>query len=152
MNNDDILGAIRDNNKSDYLFRISIKSFIVNNGGSILVVKESGRDWWDLPGGGMEHDETIKDAIARELYEEVSLKSDFEYEVILAENPQPLQRIKVWQMRIIVVVKPKNMTFTPGEDGDEIAFIKPDYFEKSDISAEQKIYEYWQIAKKRQLV
>jgi ADP-ribose pyrophosphatase YjhB (NUDIX family) len=151
MNNNDVLGAIHDNNKSDYLFRLSLKSLIVNDDGSILVVKESGRDWWDLPGGGMEHGETIKDALTRELHEEVALKGDFEYEVILAENPQLLRRVNVWQMRITFVVKPKDMTFTPGDDGDEIAFMRPEYFQRSDISTEQKIYEYWQMAKKRQL-
>lgn len=152
MNDNDVLGAIHDNNQSDYLFRLSIKSLIVNDGGDILVVKESGRDWWDLPGGGMEHGETIKDAIARELHEEVSLKGDFEYEVIHTENPRLLQRVKVSQVRIIFVVKPEDTTFTPGDDADEIAFMKPEYFQKSDINTEQIIYKYWQMADRRQLV
>lgn len=46
--------------KTDYLYRLSIKGIIFNDTGEILFVKESGRDWWDLPGGGMDHGEDIK--------------------------------------------------------------------------------------------
>ena len=50
--------------KTDYLYRLSIKGIIFNDAGEILFVKESGRDWWDLPGGGMDHGEDIETAIA----------------------------------------------------------------------------------------
>ena len=46
--------------RTDYLYRVSLKSVIFNDHGEVLVVKESGRDWWDIPGGGMDHGESIK--------------------------------------------------------------------------------------------
>ena len=46
--------------QNDFLFRVSLKAVILNDGGHVLVVKEKGRDWWDIPGGGLEHGETIK--------------------------------------------------------------------------------------------
>ena len=53
--------------RQDYLFRVSLKAVIFNENDEILIVKESGRDWWDIPGGGMDHGESIKEALAREL-------------------------------------------------------------------------------------
>ena len=70
--------------RHDYLFRVSLKAVIFNENNEVLIVKESDRDWWDIPGGGMDHGESIKEALARELKEEVSLKGDFTYKVILA--------------------------------------------------------------------
>ena len=69
--------------RQDYLFRVSLKAVIFNENDEILIVKESGRDWWDIPGGGIDHGESIKEALARELREEVSLTGDFTYTTIL---------------------------------------------------------------------
>lgn len=152
MSDDKTLGAIHQSDKSDYLFRVSIKALVVNDDGDILVVKESSRNWWDVPGGGMEHGETVKDAIRRELREEVSLRGDFEYEIISIEDPGLLQRLNAWQMRIVFVVKPKDATFAPGDDGDEILFINPEELRTSKIDSEIEIYNYWNRAKQRKLI
>ncbi len=130
------------NRKTDYLFRISMKSLIRNDAGEILVVKESGRDWWDLPGGGMDHDENIYEALCRELYEEVSLTGDFTYKIIAIEDPSFLEHAKVWQIRTIFAVTPQNMTFLPGEDADDVRFIDPALLKDSSIKAEQCAYQY----------
>jgi hydrolase, NUDIX family len=39
---------------------ISLKALIYNDVGQILIVKEVGRTYWDLPGGGMDYDETVE--------------------------------------------------------------------------------------------
>lgn len=109
--------------KTDYLFRLSIKSIIFNEYDKILFVKENGRDWWDLPGGGMDHGEDIKAAIAREMKEEVNLTGDFTYRIVYVDDPAELQNAKVLQVRLIFIVKPELMEFSPGEDGDEIVFM-----------------------------
>ena len=44
----------------DCLYRISLKALIHNDVGQILIVKEVGRTYWDLPGGGMDYDETVE--------------------------------------------------------------------------------------------
>ena len=59
--------------KSPY-YRVSVKAKI-NFNGKILLVKEDGKRW-DLPGGGIEHYETIDEALKRELTEEIGV-SDF---------------------------------------------------------------------------
>lgn len=109
--------------KTDYLYRLSIKGIIFNDAGEILFVKESGRDWWDLPGGGMDHGEDIKTSIAREMKEEVNLTGDFTYRIAHVDDPAELINAKVLQVRLIFIINPEIMEFSPGDDGDKVAFI-----------------------------
>jgi len=138
----------RGSRRSDFLLRISLKAVIFNERGEVLVVKERDRDWWDLPGGGMDHGETVKEALARELHEEVLLTGDFTYRSILVEDPKLLHSLNFYQVRIIYVIIPENLTFEVGEDGDELQFINPEIFKSSDRMTEQKIFEYCELAKK----
>lgn len=54
------------------------KAFIINDEGEILIVKRDKEiifvDKWDIPGGKLENDETLFEAISREIVEEVDLK------------------------------------------------------------------------------
>ena len=59
--------------KSPY-YRVSVKAKI-NFNRKTLLVREDGKKW-DLPGGGIEHFETIQEALTRELTEEIGV-SDF---------------------------------------------------------------------------
>lgn len=147
---DIVHGDIRhDGGRQDFLFRVSLKAVILDEKGRILVVKESGRDWWDIPGGGIDHGESIKDALTRELREEVSLTGDFEYTTLLAEDPRHLQGHNLYQMRLTFLVKPASLHFAPGDDGDEVTFIDPQEFKDSDLWTERKVYEYSELAKER---
>ena len=135
--------------RQDSLFRVSLKAVILDSNGRILVVKESGRDWWDIPGGGIEHGETIKEALARELYEEVSLEGDFEYETLLAEDPRYIEPHNLYQMRITFLVKPRSMVFGKGSDSDEVQFIDADLYEESNLWTERQIFKFSTLAKKK---
>lgn len=131
--------------KTDYLYRVSIKGIIRRNDGYVLAVKEAGRAYWDLPGGGMDHGESIKSSIARELYEEVSLKGDFTYRVIAVEEPKILDHVKVWQLRLVFEVIPAELNFEPGQDGDEVSFVDVAVLRDSTHPVERQIYEYSQL-------
>lgn len=133
----------------DYLFRVSLKAVILNKDGHVLVVKEAGRDWWDIPGGGIDHSETIHEALTRELREEVSIDGNFGYEVILVEDPRYLEAHNLYQMRITFFVMPEKCVFAPGVDSDEVIFADPENFKDSELITERKIYEYSQLALKR---
>ena len=132
--------------RTDYLYRISLKCLVRNEKGEVLVVKESGRDWWDLPGGGMDHGESLDVAIAREMKEEVNLAGAFTYRVIYVDQPAYLGAHDFWQVRLVFEVTPENIVFSAGEDGDEIAFIHPDTFEHSEVEVERRIYKYARVA------
>ena len=140
---------INEDGRKDSLIRVSLKAVILNDKGQVLVVKERGRDWWDIPGGGIEHGEAIEGALSRELQEEVLLKGGFDFETILAKDPRYNITHNLYQMRITFLVKPKIMSFEPGEDGDEIKFIDPAVYENSDLITERKIFEYSQLARTR---
>jgi 8-oxo-dGTP pyrophosphatase MutT (NUDIX family) len=128
--------------KNDYLYRVSLKGVIRNDAGEVLVVREKGTSWWDLPGGGMDHDEKLEVAIAREMKEEVELTGDFAYKVIAVDGPDYLDIANVWQIRLIFEIRPEVMDFAPGEDGEEVQFIDPLTFKTSRKSIERRIYEY----------
>lgn len=131
---------------TDYLYRVSIKCLVRNAAGEVLVVKENNRDYWDLPGGGMDHGEQIKQVIARELYEEVSLQGDFTYRVITVEEPNLLTTHNFWQMRLIFEVIPENITVKPGSDGDDVTFVGPRTLKDSTNPNEQLVYLYNALA------
>lgn len=133
--------------KNDYLYRVSIKGLIRNTEGQVLVVKEAGRTWWDLPGGGMDHDESIKSALAREMHEEVGLTGDFSYKVIAVDNPGFLSHANVWQLRLIFEVVPEIFPTEAGNDADEIRYINPSELRDSEHSAERSVFEYASISK-----
>lgn len=128
--------------KTDYLYRVSIKGLIRNTDGQVLVVKEAGRAWWDLPGGGMDHGENIKLALAREMQEEVGLTGAFTYSVIAVDEPEFLCHANVWQIRLIFEVIPETLPSKAGDDADEILYINPSKLKDSEHSAERRVYEY----------
>lgn len=130
------------NRRTDYLYRISLKGLIRNEKGEILVVKETGRTSWDLPGGGMDHNEDIKTALARELKEEINFNGNFDYKIIHVDEPFYIESRDWWQARLIFEITPDNMSFSAGDDGDEIAFINANDFENSPAEPERRIFKY----------
>jgi ADP-ribose pyrophosphatase YjhB (NUDIX family) len=150
MSKQNSLGVVQHDNvsrRADFLYRVSLKCLVQNPAGEILVVKESGRDWWDLPGGGMDHGEGIKSAIAREMKEEVTLEGDFSFRIIDIDEPAHLSAHNFWQLRLIFEVKPNAMLFSPGNDSDEVAFMNAQIFRDSKLATERRIYEYSRIVR-----
>ncbi len=66
-------------------FNVGIKGVIIQDN-KVLLLKRLGLDgakFWDLPGGRIDGEETIMDALKRELIEEVSLDKNFEIKNLL---------------------------------------------------------------------
>jgi 8-oxo-dGTP diphosphatase len=59
----------------DALYRVSAKAVIVQ-GNKILLVKENVHNWWGLPGGGVDHGESVQETLKREISEELGLNPD----------------------------------------------------------------------------
>lgn len=57
-------------------YRISVKAIVKDNTGRVLLGREKDGSW-ELPGGGMEHGESPKEALAREVTEETGFKADW---------------------------------------------------------------------------
>jgi 8-oxo-dGTP diphosphatase len=68
-------------------------SVILRREGRILLVRQEkpGREYWLLPGGGVNAGESLVDALRRELAEEVGLSEDFAFEgpVAIADSIAP---------------------------------------------------------------
>jgi len=70
------------NDIDDCLYRVAIRVLIVQDD-KVLLVKEADDSWWALPGGGVDHGETIESTLVREVEEELGVpakevSSDFE--------------------------------------------------------------------------
>lgn len=127
---------------TDSLYRISLKCFITNAEGKVLVVRETGRSSWDLPGGGIDHGEDIRTAIARELEEELDYKGNFTYDVMRIDDPFKLRTRDVWQMKVVYKVVLESNEIGVGKDAEEVAFMDPETLKGSEYLPEKAIYEY----------
>lgn len=70
------------NDIDDCLYRVAVRVLIVQDN-KVLLVKEVSDNWWALPGGGVDHGETIESSLTREVEEELGVpaqdvSSDFE--------------------------------------------------------------------------
>lgn len=66
----------------DCLYRVAIRALIIQDN-KVLLVKEASDEWWALPGGGVDHGETIESTLMREVEEELGvptkeISSDFQ--------------------------------------------------------------------------
>jgi 8-oxo-dGTP pyrophosphatase MutT (NUDIX family) len=63
------------NDIDDCLYRVAARVLIVQDN-KILLVRESDDDWWALPGGGVDHGESIEATLIREVEEELGVPAD----------------------------------------------------------------------------
>ena len=130
----------------DSLYRVSFKCLILDQDNKVLVVKERDRTSWDIPGGGIEHGETIEQSIERELFEEVSFKGNFKYRILKIHNPVKLLTRDVWQVKIVILLKTDNYNFNVGDEADEMKYVDPAELRHSDQESESRIFEYVHLA------
>lgn len=60
------------NDIDDCLYRVAVRVLIIQDN-KILLVKELDDSWWALPGGGIDHGETIQSSLTREVEEELGV-------------------------------------------------------------------------------
>lgn len=70
------------NEIDDCLYRVAAR-VLVTQKDKILLVREADDDWWALPGGGIDHGESIESTVTREVEEELGVpasevSSDFQ--------------------------------------------------------------------------
>ena len=53
--------------------RMAVAALFLNEAGEVLILKTSYKKYWTLPGGVVEHDESLMTALIREVKEEVNL-------------------------------------------------------------------------------
>jgi len=100
-------------------FRIGVNALIFEEG-RVLLAHRRDIDWWNLPGGGMELDETVEEAICREVREETGLEIVVEYLVGVYSKPQKREVVLTFRCRII------SGTPTATEESRECRYFAPD--------------------------
>jgi ADP-ribose pyrophosphatase YjhB (NUDIX family) len=85
---------------------VGVKTLLVNDKSEILLVRHTYRPGWHIPGGKLDRGETVAQAAARELLEEVGLKGVADPKNIIGVFSNPLQykhdhvvlfRVKEWE-------------------------------------------------------
>lgn len=108
-------------------YRVSIKALIKNSEGEVLVVKEH-QDKWELPGGGLDQNESIHDCIKRELQEELNITNDFTESFNKVETQympsRPDKELDFWKMSMYFdVTIIGDFALTPSNELTDAQFI-----------------------------
>lgn len=82
------------------LFRIGVSALIFDEDRHVLLAHRQDIDWWNLPGGGMEHGETVEEAVIREVREETGLEIEVNYLVGVYSKPQKREVVLTFNCRV----------------------------------------------------
>ena len=125
----------------DAFYRVLVKAVIKDREGRILVVKEDSPEW-DLPGGGIDHGESPRQAMARELTEEIGYEGDFTMEYV-DMIPMYVQRMDACVMFTAYnVALLDEYTPVPGVASSEVAYLDPKEFEGMQGRNGKLIYKF----------
>lgn len=104
-------------------YRISAKAIIFNEKWEFLLCKES--NWtWDLPWGGIDHNELPIDCLARELKEEMWLVASYinEKPLYFITAHKPTSKSRPWIANVCYETELENLDFTKSDECVEIWF------------------------------
>lgn len=105
-------------------YRISVKALIRDEQNRILLVKE-GEDEWGIPGGGLDHGESVEQALRREMREELGAEVAWYSSLPILAEPGYVPEQNRWKFWVTYEVKlasePK-----PGADVVEIGWFRKD--------------------------
>jgi len=126
----------------DAFYRVSVKAVIRNDKREVLCVAESERDFWELPGGGIDHGETIKRGLARELQEEIGYVGHFTY---LYADATPLfedmsGRCVMYVAFDVILDQPDDISL--GNGVYQMEYRDPRQFKDVDYRGGQMIYKH----------
>ncbi|HLY32168.1 MAG TPA: NUDIX domain-containing protein [Ktedonobacterales bacterium] len=101
-------------------FRIGVYALIERDG-RYLLARRSDIGWWNLPGGGLEYNETLAEGLAREVQEEVHLNVAVEQLVGVYEKPQKREFVLAFRCRQLDAAEPSLSSETT-----EVGWFAPD--------------------------
>lgn len=113
------------------MFKIGVFAIIFNDKKEVLLCHRRDRDLWNLPGGGLEENESPWDGIIREIREETGFESKIEDLIGVYHKPQKKEVVFCFLCSIVgggVVLN---------DEADEIVFFSHSNLPKN-ISQKQK--------------
>lgn len=108
---------------NDLPYRQSVYAYIVNDNNQMLLVLKKNSKMWDFPGGGIDGNETLVEALGRELFEElgvshysISLESEltYKYDWPESERRKNFKKNGTWecgQEQHFYIIKPDKNDF-----------------------------------------
>ncbi len=124
----------------DAFYRVTAKAIVKDDRGFVLAVWDKD-GFWNIPGGGIDHGDTVEGAMARELEEELGYKGEMSvtYSGILTyHSPGSAYCL----MHIFYDVKLPGYSGGTGRDATTAEFIDPVQFKNSSLIAHQFIYKF----------
>jgi ADP-ribose pyrophosphatase YjhB (NUDIX family) len=100
-------------------FRIGVYAVIFDQE-RVLLAHRRDIDWWNLPGGGMEQDETVEEAMRREVREETGLDVVVERLIGVYSKPQKQEVVLTFRCRVV------GGALSATEESRECRFFSPD--------------------------
>lgn len=116
-------------------YRVSVKAFVQDAEGRILLNKENGHAHFSLPGGGVEHGETMQQALVRELHEELGVVEVFSATFKTVQTFHSLLSDK-WMMWVVYDVTCALESATGGSHSEEIRWYYPNEIDGSTTTGE----------------
>jgi len=97
-------------------FSIGVGGVVIRDGRALLIRRgqEPRRGWWQIPGGYCEHDESIDEAVTREVYEEAGIHARVEHVLGLRHS------LGAPSANVYVIFRLAPLAGEPRHDGDEI--------------------------------
>lgn len=102
-------------------YRVSVKALVTNSIGHILLALED-NGLWDLPGGGLEHNEEPIAGLKREVFEETGLIATSVSQTPKYFLTSDRHGQNSFTANVIYEVKLKNLEFTPSDECRELRY------------------------------
>ena len=99
--------------------RVGAFAVIFDDGAKVLVSRRVDSGWFNLPGGGVEPDESVPEGLIREVREETGLDVEVGRLVGVYSKPQKHELVLVFRARVT------GGSLTPSDEADYHAWVSP---------------------------
>ncbi len=102
-------------------FRVGVFA-VIERAGQYLLARRRDIGWWNLPGGGLEYDETVEQALAREVREEIGVAVTVERLVGVYSKPRKREVV----LTFLCHLSPASPEPGTSDEVSEAAWFAPD--------------------------
>lgn len=104
--------------------RVGAFAIIRNDEGAVLISRRVDSGWYNLPGGGVEPDESAPEGLIREVREETGLDVEVGRLVGLYAKPQKHEIVLTFAARVV------GGTMQSSDEADDHVWVKPDALDR----------------------